>query len=90
MEIKELNFVEANGCWEASYVSEGASTVMLQRQSRGVVSVLGSVDGMPPVVMGVYDNPYSTGALVMVNAPAGMTVTLRSATQVERGVLSPV
>lgn len=74
----------------ASYVSEGSAIVQLRRKARGIVSVAGNLEGMPPVIMGVYDNPWGADALLRVEAPAGMTVTITSATEVDEAKLMPV
>lgn len=87
METTELTFRKSGDVYEAKYTSAGAVTAQLIRESGGRVSVLGSIGGMRPTVMGVYENPYSHDALFDIEAPAGMEVTIRSASAVTEGKL---
>lgn len=87
METTVLEFKKTGGLYEAKFTSGGKVTVQLERDERGLVSVCGNMQGMKPVVLGVYDNPYGADAAFSVNIPEGMEVVIRSATEVKKAKL---
>lgn len=74
----------------SAYVCELPATkgvVQIEQVSRGIVSVTGNLPDMPPVVIAVYDNPFGGNTVIFeVDVPEGVTITVKSATEVTKGV----
>lgn len=83
MATTTLNFIEKDGTWQASYISSGLCVVELEREEGGVVSVLANIQGMRAVPVGQYQNGYGADAIISVNVPSGIEVTIKSGSEVK-------
>lgn len=68
---------------QASFVSEGAVTVQMQRRDAGAVNIYANLDGMEKKYIGGYGH-YNGGNNVIfsINVPVGVTVTIESFSEV--------
>lgn len=64
---------------QASFVSEGAVTVQMQRKDVGALNIYANLDGMGAKYIGGYGS-YNDGnnLIFTVDVPAGVTVTIES------------
>lgn len=83
MATSTLNFTEENGVYAAKFTSEGNTIIELEREESGVVSVLANISGMRAVPVGQYSNGYGADAIIRVNVPSGLEVTIKSKSEVK-------
>lgn len=83
MATKTLNFYEDKGLYLARFTSEGNTVIELEREENGVVSVSANISGMRPVPVGQYNNGYGADAIIRVNVPMGLEVTVKSQSEVK-------
>lgn len=83
MATSTLSFTEKQGIWEAKFTSEGNTVIELEREESGVVSLLANLGGMRPVAIGQYNNGYGADAIIRVNVPSGVEVTVKSQSEVK-------
>lgn len=83
MATKSLNFTKDNGVYVAKFTSTGNTIIELEREENGVVSVLANISGMRAVPIGQYNNGYGADALIRVNVPSGIEVTVKSQSEVK-------
>lgn len=83
MATTTLSFTEKQGIWEAKFTSQGNTIIELEREENGVVSVLANISGMRPVAVGQYQNGYGVDAIIRVNVPSGLEVTIKSQSEVK-------
>lgn len=83
MATTTLNFTKQGDVWVANFTSQGNTIIELERESGGVVSVLANIEGMRAVPVGQYNNPYSADAIICVNVPTDVQVTIKSASEVK-------
>lgn len=83
MATTTLNFTPNQGIWEAKFTSEGNTIIELEREENGIVSVLANLSGMRPVAVGQYQNGYGADAIIRVNIPSGVEVTIKSQSEVK-------
>lgn len=83
MATKTLNFTKDKGIWVAEFTSEGNTIIELEREENGVVSVLANISGMRAVPIGQYSNGYGADAIIRVNVPSGIEVTVKSQSEVK-------
>lgn len=84
MATTDLSFSKNSGNrWQASFVSEGAVTVQMQRKDVGAVNIYANLDGMTAKYIGGYGN-YNGGNNVIftVDVPSGVTITIESYSEV--------
>lgn len=81
--METLTFTKREEVWEATFTSVGNTMVEMERDTPGPVVVLANLQGMRAVPIGTYNSLYSADALVRVNVPSGVVVTLRSQTEVK-------
>lgn len=77
-----LNFTKSNGVWVAQFTSGGNTIIEIEREQAGLVSVMANISGMRAVPIAQYDNGYTADAILRINVPAGIEVTVKSATEV--------
>ena len=85
MATTTLNFIEKDGTWQASYISSGLCVVELEREEGGVVSILANIQGMRAVPVMQHRNGYTSDAILKINVPSGIEVTIKSQTEVKNG-----
>lgn len=78
----KINFEKGKDGWEAKFTSSGNTVVELEREKKGLVSVLANISGMRAVPIAVYNNGYSADAIIRINVPTGIEVMVRSETEV--------
>lgn len=83
MATKALNFTKENGVNVAKFTSEGNTIIELEREESGIVSVLANISGMRAVPIGQYNNGYGADAIIRVNVPSGLEVTVKSQSEVK-------
>lgn len=83
MATTTLNFTKENGIYTAKFTSEGNTIIELEREENGVVSVLANISGMRAVPVGQYNNGYGADAIIRVNVPSGLEVTIKSQSEVK-------
>lgn len=73
----------ATNRYEASFVSEGAVVIQVERAGNGYINVYANLDGMSKTYIGGY-GLYNGGSnlIFSVDVPAGVTVTIESLTEV--------
>ena len=82
---KELKFEKnERGLYEAKFVSEGKTTIHVERKTLGAVSVLGNLTGLDPTLIETFKNNEDKGLAFIVDLPVGMEVTLRCGYEVTR------
>lgn len=83
MATSTLKFTKDNGTWVAKFTSNGNTIIELERDDNGVVSVLANISGMRAVPVGQYQNGYGADAIIRVNVPSGLEVTIKSQSEVK-------
>lgn len=83
MATSTLSFTERQGIWEAKFTSQGNTIIELERKENGVVSVMANIEGMRAVPVGQYNNGYGADAIIRVNVPTGLEVTIKSGSEVK-------
>lgn len=83
MATSTLNFTKDNGIYVAKFTSSGNTIIELEREENGVVSVLANISGMRAVPVGQYNNGYGADAIIRVNVPSGIEVTVKSQSEVK-------
>lgn len=83
MATSTLNFTEDNGVYIAKFTSQGNTIIELEREGSGVVSILANISGMRAVPVGQYNNGYGADAIIRVNVPSGLEVTIKSQSEVK-------
>lgn len=83
MATTTLDFTKNKGVYTAKFTSEGNTIIELEREDSGVVSVLANISGMRPVAIGQYSNGYGADAIIRVNVPSGIEVTVKSQSEVK-------
>lgn len=83
MATTALNFTKDNGVYVAKFTSSGNTIIELEREENGVVSILANIEGMRAVPVGQYSNGYGADALIRVNVPSGIEVTIKSQSDVK-------
>lgn len=81
MASKNLTFTKQNGEWVAK-TSDGPGIVQLARAEQGTVSVSANISGMDAVPIASFNNPYKADVIFYLDVPAGIEVTVKSATEV--------
>lgn len=81
MASKNLTFTNQNGEWVAK-TSDGPGIVQLARNEQGSVSVSTNIPGMDAVPIAAFKNPYKADVIFKLDVPAGIEVTIKSATEV--------
>lgn len=81
MASKNLTFTKQNGEWVAK-TSDGPGIVQLARTEQGIVSVSANISGMEAVPIAAFNNPYKADVIFYLDVPAGIDVTIKSATDV--------
>lgn len=83
MATSTLTFTNKQGIWEAKFTSQGNTIIELEREKDGLVSVLANISGMRAVPVGQYNNGYGADAIIRVNVPSGIEVTVKSQSEVK-------
>ena len=81
MASKDLTFTNQNGEWVAK-TSDGHGIVQIARAEQGIVSVSANIPGMEAVPIAAFNNPYKADVIFQLEVPAGIEVTIKSATEV--------
>lgn len=84
---QELIF-EKEGTSYVCKLNEGVTTgiIQVEFEGRGILSVSANIPGMTPSVVNVYENPYGNSVIVELDLPAGIEVTLRTSTKVNKAL----
>lgn len=88
METTKLSFTKQTG--DSAYVckitpsaEDGLSgVVQIEQVERGIVSVSANIPDMPPALVRTIDNPFGKSLIFELALPAGIEVTIKSATEV--------
>lgn len=89
MTTTPLQFDKVGSSWETTFVSQGRAIIQVEQSPYGIVSVLSRLgDNMPASVVGVFSNPYGGPVLFGVELPIGMSVIVRSGTEVKNANLA--
>lgn len=83
MATSTLNFTKDNGVYVAKFTSNGNTIIELEREENGMVSVLANISGMRAVPVGQYNNGFGADAIIRVNVPSGIEVTIKSQSEVK-------
>ena len=87
MTTEDLNFIERNGRFEASFSCTGACMVQLMRRNNAPrVLVYANLPGMDPVVVDQHKSRHSEGIIFGIDMP-GTEITIASTSEVSRGVV---
>lgn len=87
MATTELTFERINNtsvCKIPDYKSGGVIQVQLAKQAN--VSASANIPGMPPSVVGIFENPYGDSVIFSLDVPDGLEVTLKSSSPVIKAV----
>jgi len=84
MATNNLTFSKSgsNGGYTARFVSDGPVILQLERTEQGIVSVKANLPGLPPVPVQTLRTIYGANMVFAVDLPAGVEVTVVSATEV--------
>lgn len=83
MATKNLEFTKnADGDYIATFTSEGASVVELERSKQGVVMVYAAIPGMTPIYIGGYMSPHSASQMIDINVLHGLEIKIVSKSEV--------
>lgn len=73
----------SNGTWARSFEVEGNTTIQLNREKAGVVSVRATIDGGEhEVPIAQFENGFTPNVIFQLNVPKGIEVTIISQTEV--------
>lgn len=78
-----LKFNKEGDAYVAKFTSEGACVIQLEREKPSLVAVSANLDGMNPVPVASFQNPYTANAIFNVNLPEGVEVTIKSVSEVK-------
>lgn len=83
----ELNF-EKIGTENVCKINDYTSGDVIQVQLDGIarVSASANIPGMPPSVVGIFENPYSKSVIFSLDIPDGLEVTLKTSSNVIKAV----
>lgn len=78
-----LNFTKRGDVYQATFESEGACVIELERDKPSPVAVMANLEGMTPVPVATFQNPYTANVIFNINLPEGVEVTIKSTTEVK-------
>lgn len=73
-----------NICTISDYTSGGV--IQVQLKGKAIVSASANIPGMPPAVVGVFENPYGSSVIFSLDIPDGLEVTLKTQSEVVNAV----
>lgn len=82
MATTNLTFNKVGDKYQTSFTSEGESIVQIERKAQGLCSVRANIEGMAPVPITSFQNAYENNVIFNLDIPAGIEVTIESATEV--------
>ena len=82
MATRALQFTKTNNEWVANFTSEGNTVVEIEREESGLVAVRANLSGMRAVPISTYNNGYTNDAIIRINVPVGVEITIISQTEV--------
>lgn len=77
-----LKFEKIGDVYEAKFTSVGGCVVEIERDDDGPVSVLANIDGMRPIPVSTFSNPYMEDLIFGIEVATGVEITIRSKTEV--------
>ena len=77
-----LTFTKVNNEWVSTFTSQGACVIELERDVQSPVSVSANIDGMRPIPVASFSNPYMEDVIFSVDVPNGIEITIKSTTEV--------
>lgn len=84
--MTDINFEKVGNDWVASWISTGDAVMQLERKAAtGIVAVMANMPNMEPVLVAQLSNGYGTGIIAALKVAAGLTVTVRSSTEIVAG-----
>lgn len=78
-----LTFTKVNNEWVSTFTSQGECVIQLERNDKSPVSVSANIEGMKPVVVASFSNPYVDSVIFGVDVQNGVEITIKSATEVK-------
>lgn len=82
MAATNLTFSKVGDKWTTTFTAEGGGIVQIERKSQGLCSVYANIEGMSAVPIASFQNPYVSNVIFSLEVPAGIEVTIESATEV--------
>lgn len=82
MAVTNLTFTKVNNEWVSTFTSSGACVIQLERNEKSPVSVSANLEGMKPVVVASFSNPYVDSVIFSLDIASGIDVTIKSSTEV--------
>lgn len=82
MTTTNLTFTKVNNEWVSTFTSQGACVIELERDVQSPVSVSANLEGMKPVVVASFSNPYVDSVIFSLDIMEGIVVTIKSANDV--------
>ena len=77
-----LTFTKVNNEWVSTFTSQGACVIELERDVQSPVSVSANIDGMRPIPIASFSNPYVDSVIFSLDIMQGIEVTIKSANEV--------
>lgn len=82
MAATTLIFSKVGDKWVTTFTSMGESIVEMERKGQGLCSIRANIEGMKSVPVTSFKNPYESNVIFNLDIPAGVEVTIESATEV--------
>lgn len=82
MATTNLTFTKQGDEWVSTFTATGAGIVEIERKKQGNCSVFANISGMNAVPIASFQNPYVKNVIFNLDIPAGIEVTIKSATEV--------
>lgn len=77
-----LTFGKKGDSYVATFSSQGPCVIEMERDKQSLVSVSANLEGMPPIPIGNFQNPYMPSLIFELDLPSGIAVTVKSSTEV--------
>lgn len=82
MATTNLTFTKQEDEWVSTFTSTGEGIIEIERKGQGNCSVLANITGMEKVPIATFQNPYVNTVIFNLDIPAGIEVTIKSASEV--------
>ena len=87
MEIEDLEIVKVEETWQVKFISKGNSLLAIERENQSLVLLYANIEGMRPVYLGTFQNPYGADNTLKLDLPKGLEITIKSQTPISKAKL---